>query len=154
MIPECEHFKTRELIDPDILKVLSDNACMRLIGHEVTRLLDRLRCDYEGAVRAIGLYQTRYDIIININGYCYDRLFKHSGLRSKDCKEGAEDSRHKDGNVFDLKCKHIKILLFLIEEYNEQYGVYKIENPNLTTPRGYIHAEFGDTLEELQIFNP
>jgi hypothetical protein len=154
MIPSCKYFKPYELIDPDILKVLSENACMRLIGHDVTRFLDKLRSDYEGAVRALGLYQSKYDIIIGINGRYYDQLFRYSGLRSKDCKEGSKQSRHKNGNVFDLKCKHIKVLLFLIEAYHEQYGVYKIESPKVTTPRGYIHAEFGDTSGELVVFNP
>ena len=154
MTPTSKYFGPKELIQPDLLEHLTVSALMHCIGQYNLTCLDILRSDYEGSVRASDRYKSECDKHIHINGLYNGQLFKHSGLRSLNCPEGAEHSHHKNGNTFDLKCAHIDILLGLILDNYKSYSISRIENPELTVFRGWIHCEFMASVGDLVIFNP
>ena len=148
-----KYFRPHELIEPSILKLLKDELAMCLVGQFVCDSLDKLREEYEEAVRCAGDYNSPRDAWIVINGKWYGEKFQYSGVRSKTCKVVAKHSKHKIGIAFDLKCDHLDTLLWLIENHWENYNISRIENPDITVPRGWIHVEFGFE-EELKVFNP
>ena len=147
------YFKPHELIEPSILEVLKDETAMCLIGQFICDCLDTLRSEYEDAVRLAGRYNSAKDGWITINGNYYGQTFKYSGVRSKNCPIGAKHSKHKLGIAFDLKCLHLDLLLYLVKNHWGNYHVARIENPDITVPRGWLHVEFGFG-QELTIFNP
>ena len=126
---------------------------MKTIGTYNLSCLDMLRIDYGEAVRLSGRFREPSDCWIHINGMYCGEIYQHSGLRSVDCAEGAEFSRHKNGNTFDLKCKHMDILLNLVLENWRTYSIERIESPEHTVFRGWLHVEYGKS-EELTIFKP
>ena len=154
MIPTSKFFKPRELIQPSLFAHLTEHALMKIIGSYNLSCLDMLRNDYGEAVRLSGRYKEPSDCFIHINGSYNGSIYQHSGLRAVDCPEGAEHSRHKNGNTFDLKCRHMDILLNLILENSMTYSIDRIENPELTVFRGWLHVEFSTYAKELIIFNP
>ena len=150
--PSSKYFQPKELIQHSLFESISENALMRCIGHDTCNSLDMLREDYEGAVRLCGALKTDKDIQIFINGFYEGRMFECSGLRSVDCPVGAKFSRHKSGNTFDLKCNYRPILLNLIMDNYQKYGIERIENPQLTPT--WLHVEFNIYADDLKVFNP
>lgn len=152
---KAKKFTPSELIEPSILKVVTEEAAMKLIGQVVIDNLDHLRIDYEEMVHALGRYTQPSDVWFMINGNYGGELFQYSGVRSKDCPIGVEYSTHKDGTTFDIKCAHLDILLALVKTYSELYQIKRIENPNITILRGWIHIEFSENpVGTLLIFDP
>lgn len=152
---KSKKFKPSELFEPSILEVLAEETAMELIGQVIIDNLDQLRLDYESMVIALCRYNNPSDVWITINGNYFGEIFKYSGVRSKDCPIGAEFSTHKKGNTFDLKCAHLDILLALVKTYSKLYQIKRIENPDVTVSRGWLHVEFSEMMvEDLIIFNP
>ncbi len=140
---KCDHFDIEELICPEILYVCSEIVCWRLISNFAKRGLDRLRDDLGQA--------------IYINSVSHG--FYYSGVRNIDCKIGAKYSKHKEGTTFDLKTfdKEALIVLYdLIIANWKDYSVVRLEDPELTMKRGWLHVQFGDCsgMSELDVFNP
>jgi len=154
MTPESKFFKPKELIQPSLFANLTVCALMNTIGQYTLSCLDILRQDYGETVRLSGRFKDPSDCWIHINGMYGDKLYEHSGLRSVDCPEGAKNSNHKNGNAFDLKVKHMDILLNLVLENWRSYSIDRIENPKITANKGYLHLEFSVYTEELTIFDP
>ena len=152
---KSKKFKPAELIEPTILEVISDELAMGLIGQIIIDNLDRLRIDYEAMVQAMGRYTQPSDVWFTMNGNYHGELFQYSGVRSKDCPIGAEYSSHKKANTFDIKCAHLDILVSLVKTYNKSYQIRRLENPDVTVPRGWLHVEFSEeSVGDLIIFNP
>ncbi len=154
MIPESKYFTPKELIQPSLFAHLTVSALMNIIGQYTLSCMDMLRQDYGEAVRLSGRFKSPADCWVHINGIYGGEMYRHSGLRSVDCPEGSEDSNHKDGNVFDWKCRHMDILLNLVLDNWRTYSIGRLENPEITMSRGYLHLEFNSNVEELKIFNP
>ena len=154
MTPKSKYFKPRELIQPSLFAHLTECALMNIIGSYTLACLDMLRQDYGEAVRLSGRFKDPSDCWIMINGTYGGNIYQHSGLRAVDCVDGAEHSRHKNGNTFDLKCKNMDILLNLILENSTTYSIDRIENPEKTVFSGYIHVEFDYKAKDLVIFDP
>ena len=150
--PSSKYFSPHELIQPSLFKRLTECALMKIIGTYNLSCLDMLRNDYEQAVRLSGRFKEKADCYIYINGNYCGQEFKYSGLRAIDAPY-AENSKHKNGNTFDLKCRHMSILLDLVLENWRTYSIERIESPEYTVFRGYLHTEFGIS-DELTIFKP
>ena len=148
-----KYFSPSELIEPSILEVLKDETAMCIVGQFICDCLYKLREDYEDAVKCADKYKSASDLWITINGNYHGSRFKYSGVRSKNCPIGAKYSKHKLGIAFDLKCTHLGILLYLIKNHWDSYYISRIENPEVTLHRGWIHVEFGFS-NDLIIFNP
>jgi hypothetical protein len=127
---------------------------MSKIGKDTLDGLDKLREDYENAVIIAERNKSPKDCWIVINGRWgwFRSRFKYSGVRTKDCKMGARKSKHKEYKAFDLKCKHMDILFYLIENHYKTYGINRLENPKVT--KTWAHCEFEIWPESLKIFNP
>lgn len=152
---KSKKFKPSELFEPSILEVVAEETAMELIGWVIVSNLDQLRLDYESMVRALGRYKNPSDVWITINGNYFGEIFKYSGVRSKDCPIGAEFSTHKKANTFDLKCAHLDILLALVKTYSKLYRIKRIENPDVTVSRGWLHIEFSrESVGDLVLFDP
>lgn len=152
---KAKKFTPSELFEPTILKVVTEETAMKMIGQVVIDNLDHLRIDYEEMVHALGRYTQPSDVWFTINGNYQGNLFSYSGVRSKDCLIGAKYSTHKDGTTFDIKCVHLDILLALVKTYSELYQIKRIENPDITVPRGWLHIEFSElSTGTLLIFDP
>jgi len=154
MTPSSKYFKPSELIQPSLFAHLTTCALMNIIGQYTLTCLDILRQDYGEAVRLSGRFKDPSDCWIHVNGMYNGEIYQHSGLRAVDCAEGAENSGHKNGNTFDLKCKHMDVLLNLIIENSSTYSIDRMENPEVTVFRGYLHVEFSPYAKELIVFNP
>ena len=128
---------------------------MKMIGQIIIDNLDQLRIDYEEMVHALGLYKQPSDVWFNINGPYGGQIYRHSGVRVKDCIIGAQYSTHKNATTFDIKCTHLKVLLAIVKTYSKKYKIKRIEDPDITVPRGWMHIEFSeDEVPPLQIFKP
>lgn len=152
MTPKSKYFQPKELIQPSLFDHMTEEALMRCIGHDVCNHLDMLREDYEGAVILSGKHKTKSDIQIYINGKYWGKEYKHSGLRSLNCPEGVENSKHKAGRAFDLKCKHLDILNSLIFHNHYRYHITRIEHPDYTPT--WRHVEFDTYATSMIIFKP
>lgn len=138
------YFKIQELVSPEILEVLSEEAAWRLIPDPVRRALDTLRGDFGSP--------------IHINGAYKGKVFKYSGVRPIKCEIGATFSTHKmiyPGKMaFDLKCSDQGKLRKLILEKYKTYGIIRVEDFSFT--KTWTHAEFswGEVPVKLDIFKP
>lgn len=151
---KSKFFSVFELIQPSLLKVLSPQNCLKIIGRWRLRRLDLLRVDYEKEVRRRGLYRSVKDKYLHLNGTLWGKTYRYSGLRSLDCPEGAPKSKHKKGEAFDLKCLHLDVLLYLIRRNWKKYSIKRMENPNKTFHRGWLHIEIGSIGVRLYVFYP
>ena len=151
---KSKYFTCKELVQSELIKIHGSEYCIERIGWFIIGGLDCLREDYEREVKKRGLYKRPKDAHIIINGRFgwFRKLFKYSGVRAKDCKVGAKYSRHKEWRAFDLKCYHFDVLVDLVLNNFEKYGIYRIENPART--KTWLHAEFGKNIDKLLIFNP
>lgn len=147
-------FKPAELIEPSVLEKIGPQNSLKIIGQWRLNKLDELRFDYEKEVKKRGLYSGPRDKWLHINGKYAGQIFKYSGLRSQDCPIGAEKSKHKEGTTFDLKCRHMVVLLYLIKDNWRKYSIKRMENPKVTFYRGWIHVEIDKVGVKLYVFNP
>ena len=135
-----KHFKIKELVSPQILAVLTEEAAWRLIPSGVLHGLDCLR-DAHG-----------YPITINGAGNT------QCGVRAVSCTTGAPFSDHKlqhDGVcAFDLHSPQLRSLISLVKERHAEFGIYRIENPNKTP--GWLHVTMTDhlPLPPFEVFDP
>lgn len=133
-------FTIQELVAPEILAVLTEEACWRLIPYSVIVGLDNLR--------------RMYGAPIYING----KGLTQCGIRAKNSTTGALHSRHKlyeyTITAFDVHCDDLIKLTSIIEENNISLGITRMENP--TFCKTWRHIEFCDTLliGNLTIFDP
>ena len=84
------YFKTQELIDPKLYKILGDEA-IKLLNPEALVALINLR-EFFGAP-------------VTVNNWHIGGSFQYRGYRSLDCKVGAKLSQHRLGNAFDCDIK-------------------------------------------------
>jgi hypothetical protein len=147
-----KYFTIGELVQPEIITALGAERCVDKIGWFVATGLDFIREDYEKEVKARGLFKSKSDAWIIINGRFGGMNFKYSGVRAPDCPIGAKFSKHKEWRAFDLKCNHLDVLVEIIKERHQFYGINRIENPEIT--KTWLHVEFGHVEHYLYIFNP
>ena len=153
-IIKSKYFSLEELVQPSLIKVLNPQILLGIFTQWRLTKLDTLRADYEKEVKKRGLYKSARDKYIYINGK-FGNTFKHSGLRSLDCPEGAPKSKHKLGKAFDLKCRHLDVLLYLIRKNWKKYNIARLEKPSVTFKRGWLHIEILEKLgKKLYEFYP
>jgi len=151
---KSRYFTPKELIQQDLITQYGVDYCMDKIGQTTLDALDSLRYDYQRAIELLDRDKSTKDIQIIINGTWgfWRTKFKYSGVRAVDCKIGALNSAHKKFRAFDLKCKHIDVLIKLVKENSKAYHISRIENPLIT--KTWLHCEFSPFPDELIIFNP
>lgn len=133
----CRHFDIDELVSPEILAVLGEDAAWRLVPPEVVWALDTLR-DLFGCP-------------IWINGHG----LTNCGIRSKYCPIGAILSGHKlyrGETCFDLHVGDLTRLERIIRENRLSLGIGRMENPPKT--KGWIHVAFVKGAQSLDVFDP
>lgn len=136
------YFKIEELVSKTLFDTLTEEACWRLIPQSVQQDLDALRSAYGAS--------------ITINNYAKGLV--NCGIREKDCDVGATKSRHKlfDPTItaFDLHCRNLPKLIELVKNRNRDFGISRIENPDMT--KTWLHCEFSSdlTVGDLVIFDP
>ena len=149
-----KYFKPSELVQKELLEKHGVDYCMDRIGQTTLDGLDKLRYDYQRAVELLDRDKSIKDVQIIINGTWgfWRTKFKDSGVRSPDCKIGAPRSAHKEYRAFDLKCRHMDILIGLAKDNSRSYHISRIENPLIT--KTWLHCEFSPFPDALVIFNP
>ena len=134
-----KYFEISELLNPEILQILSLEACWQLIPQHVRYGLDKLRELY-GA-----------PIIIN-DGVNYT----NSGIRTLDCSIGAKYSAHKcfRGLVgVDLKCKDQDKLRNIIEDNYSDLHISEVESYDETP--SWTHIAFSaERPSKLRVIKP
>ena len=132
------YFEISELINPEILKILSLEAAWLLIPQHVRYGLDRLR--------------ELYGEPITIN----DGDYVDSGIRTQNCSTGATYSAHKCNRgliAFDLKCADQNKLRNIIEDNFADLHIKEVENYDKTL--GWTHVAFhAERPNKLKIINP
>ena len=135
---KSKYFNISELVAPEILAIMSEDACWRLIPDEVITGLDTLR-----------LLHNR-PIYINSKG------LTNCGVRAVNSTTGAQQSGHKlyrGETCFDLHSDHLNDLIAMVKANFRQLGVSRIENP-LKTP-SWLHVTFSKTSSAtLEVFDP
>lgn len=136
---KSKYFTIQELCSPEIVSVLSEDACWRLFPDPILRNLDTLRLAYGAAITING----------NGNTYC--------GLRPVNCSTGALKSSHKgfgDVQGFDLHCSDHDKLRKIVATSNRQYGITRMESPNATPTWTHLEFSVAPVYNDLIIFNP
>lgn len=135
---QMKYFDITELLAPEIIGILSVEACWMLIPRHVQYGLDRLRELYGAS------------IVINNSNY------KHSGIRTKDCAVGAKNSAHKCNRgliAFDLKVADMFKLRNIIEDNYADLHISEVENYDKT--ESWTHLAFSaERPSKLRIINP
>lgn len=133
-----KYFEISELLNPEIMQILSLEACWMLIPQHVRYGLDKLR--------------ELYGAPITINNSNY----KNSGIRTQNCTEGATYSAHKCNRgliAFDLKCKDQDKLRNIIEANYADLHISEVEN-YIFCPT-WTHVAFSaEQPNKLRIINP
>lgn len=122
MIYSPRHFGFDELINPEILRMVSPDITARIIPIYALQGLDLLRDLYGAPLWVNG--QGRVD----------------SGVRCVDCSIGAPKSKHKIGIAFDLHCGDLTRLRSIIRSNFKQLKINRMEHPDYTA--GWCHVEF------------
>lgn len=131
-------FQINELVAPEILSVLSEDAAWKLFPGNIIPSLDKLRKEYGDP------------IIINGSGLIY------SGLRPQNCKIGSLKSAHKgfgDVQAFDLHCSDLDKLTKIITSRNSEFCIQRMENPLYCNSWRHIELCIY-TPKDFCIFNP
>ena len=133
-----KYFEINELLNPDIMQILSLEACWQLIPQHVRYGLDKLRELYGAS------------IVINNSNY------KNSGIRTQNCTEGATYSAHKCNRgliAFDLKCKDQDKLRDIIEANYADLHISEVESYDETP--SWTHIAFSaERPSKLRVIKP
>lgn len=134
-----KYFEINELLNPEIMQILSLEACWMLIPQHVRYGLDKLRELYGAS------------IIIN-DGANYI----NSGIRTLDCNIGAKYSTHKcfRGLVgVDLKCSNQNKLRDIIEANYADLHISEVESYDETP--SWTHCAFSaERPSKLRVIKP
>jgi hypothetical protein len=132
------HFDIDELVAPELLAVLSEEAAWRLIPQHARDGLDGLR--------------DRYGDALYING----RGFHYSGVRPLNCPIGAKLSAHKGYRglcAFDVKAKDLPWLRACVMEHWHTLHIAEMEHSSFTP--SWCHVAFSAVLPpKLKIIKP
>ena len=133
-----KYFEISELLNPEIMQILSLEACWQLIPQHVRYGLDKLRELYGAS------------IVINNSNY------KNSGIRTQNCTEGATYSAHKCNRgliAFDLKCKDQDKLRDIIEANYADLHISEVESYDETP--SWTHIAFSaERPSKLRVIKP
>ena len=137
---KSHYFTIEELVAPEILAVLTEEAAWRLLPYSVIVGLDNLRRMYGGPIW--------------ING----KGLTQCGIRAKNSTTGATHSRHKlyefESTCFDLHCDDLDKLWHIVETNSMSLGIDKVEDRDYTN--GWLHCQFTNKLLVgiLEVFKP
>jgi hypothetical protein len=134
---KSRYFSIQELVAPEILAVLSEEAAWRLIPSEVCWGLDTLR--------------QMYGKPIYING----KGLTQCGVRAVNSSTGALKSGHKlyrGETCFDLHADSLTDLVAIVRANHQQLGIGRIESPSKTP--GWFHIAFVKGATTLEEFDP
>ena len=133
-----KYFEISELLNSEILQILSLEACWQLIPQHVRYGLDKLRELYGAA------------IVINNSNY------KNSGIRTQNCTEGATYSAHKCNRgliAFDLKVSDLQKLRYIVSTHYKDLRIHETESEEFS--KTWCHVAFGVSIpNKLKIINP
>ena len=133
-----KYFEISELLNPEILQILSLEACWQLIPQHVRYGLDKLRELYGAS------------IVINNSNY------KNSGIRTQNCTEGATYSAHKINRgliAFDLKVSNMFKLRDIIEANYADLHISEVESYDETP--SWTHIAFSaERPSKLRVIKP
>lgn len=133
-----KYFEISELLNPEILQILSLEACWMLIPQHVRYGLDKLRELYGAS------------IVINNSNY------KNSGIRTQNCTEGATYSAHKCNRgliAFDLKVSNMFKLRDIIEANYADLHISEVESYDETP--SWTHIAFSaERPSKLRVIKP
>lgn len=144
---KCSYFKIHELVSPEIYDVLGEELCWHLLPDIVKQQLDAIREEFY-SYAGMGII---------INNWGFGGQYKYSGVRPKNCKIGAPNSKHKQWVAFDLKASKIHRtdeLQEFIKHMGKSFNISRIENFEHTP--SWVHIEIyitGGVVEPIW-FNP
>lgn len=135
-------FTAKELVDKPTFEMYGERA-LNLFEPIILKRLNKLREEFNAP--------------IFINDHKMNLQF--CGLRSLDCPIGARRSAHKEGRAFDLHASDVvdlRRLLYLVRGAPKRFFISRLENPQITFPKNYLHVEFSaePRAGELIIFDP
>ena len=133
-----------------------------LLPKELYTLLGRggLNVFEEYALKGLDQLRAYCGFPILVNDWHKGGKFNNSGFRVVRLKppESAIRSSHKMGIAFDVKCQNItdfERMVEVIKEVGFMFGISRVENLDITTPRFYLHIEFSTKMcPEIYYFNP
>lgn len=139
---QCLHFKTYELVPPELFEKHKDKQwkLWNLFDDRALITLDQLREVFGKII---------------VNNWYWGGEYKNSGFRTSYCRTGAELSQHKFGRGFDCKFNNIgvEIVRHKILQNKQQYEL--INSIELDTPT-WLHFDTRNVKksERILTFNP
>lgn len=134
-----ENFSLKELVHPELLRILGNRAASALNPLLLTSL-QALRDEFGPIV---------------VNGTYKGRTFVDSGLRQPHDMQYAKYSAHKFGFAADCKFKDvdpIQVQKHILEHPNDYPYIIRLENAEIT--KTWLHVEAGVREGEIIVFNP
>lgn len=144
-----KYFKAIELVSPSVYKIHGD-AAIKYISTDILIFLDTLREDLK-----VPILVNRPKVGITQRGLrtTLDEIVKNSVKRNR-----LYLSAHVLGRAVDFEVpgKDMKEISSLIINNRERYNtITRMENPNITLKKGYIHVDNIATGKDgIYIFNP
>lgn len=146
---KCKYFKGKELVSPEVYKIYGENV-LKFISKDILIFLDLLREDL-----GVPILVNRPNIGITQRGLrtTIDSLVKEKVQNNKLYLSAHVLGRGVDFEVPSMDMK--KVYERIINNPKRYTMITRIEDPNITLPRGYIHVDNIETGKSgIYIFKP
>ncbi|MHA4989108.1 hypothetical protein [Cetobacterium somerae] len=146
---KCKYFKGKELVSPEVYKIYGENV-LKFISKDILIFLDLLREDL-----GVPILVNRPNVGITQRGLrtTIDSLVKEKVQNNKLYLSAHVLGRGVDFEVPSMDMK--KVYERIINNPKRYTMITRIEDPNITLPRGYIHVDNIETGRSgIYIFKP
>lgn len=146
---KCKYFKGKELVSPEVYKIYGENV-LKFISKDILIFLDLLREDL-----GVPILVNRPNVGITQRGLrtTIDSLVKEKVQNNKLYLSAHVLGRGIDFEVPSMDMK--KVYERIINNPKRYTMITRIEDPNITLPRGYIHVDNIETGRSgIYIFKP
>ncbi|MGL5208982.1 MULTISPECIES: hypothetical protein [Cetobacterium] len=146
---KCKYFKGKELVSPEVYKIHGENV-LKFISKDILIFLDLLREDL-----GVPILVNRPSVGITQRGLrtTIDSLVKEKVKSSKLYLSAHVLGRGIDFEVPSMDMK--KVYERIINNPRRYSMITRIEDPNVTLPKGYIHVDNMETGKNgIHIFKP
>ncbi len=146
---KCKYFKGKELVSPEVYKIYGENV-LKFISKDILIFLDLLREDL-----GVPILVNRPNVGITQRGLrtTIDSLVKEKVQNNKLYLSAHVLGRGVDFEVPSMDMK--KVYERIINNPKRYTMITRIEDPNITLPRGYIHVDNIETGKSgIYIFKP
>ncbi|MGL4998397.1 MAG: hypothetical protein ACRC5T_05455 [Cetobacterium sp.] len=145
----CKYFSAKELVSPEVYKVYGENS-LKFFSKNILLFLDTLREDL-----GVPVLVNRPNVGIIQRGL---RTTVDSIVKDKVKNNKLYLSAHVLGRAVDFEVQSLNMKTVyerIINNQKKYFMITRIESPNVTLPKGYIHVDDMDTGKNgIHIFLP